>query len=536
MVVVAGAAGGWWLWTTQGLIHPAKVPFGFTGDTTLTKGRSTELPGNGDELPAADRSLYQRGASLLSQGETARANDVFEDLMRRQPHFGNSFHYAAQIRLARASRTDSLEADTILARGLSGDPGNPWLLLQTARLRLGHGQVKEARTFLEKALDFSPDFREAIEDLAGVELRGENYPRAQRLAQLALSLAKGGPKARYDLVAEVLFAREKDDSAQKAIEKGLSVNGKDARCIWLHGLIAESHGDTTAARKDYQQALLLGKIPEAEEALRTLGLKPIHGKGRFGTQFNAAASGDPAYLLEVLLPLSRAYPQNAPLWYALGRAYSAKGLYSQADEDYQKALSLDSTVPGLREWWSQNRLAMEEKAKLFNNSTGKKDPARNGPDNGWYDLGHYRFPWGTSKDGFLGQFPAGRFEARGATKLVESRAMWGIRHVHEVFFDASGLWSVRAILIDDGKSSLDLMEEGIRLNVLQAGSGSFLEPTICPKLGQVDAVIWENKDSYEIMVKAGKIPKRLFLLRLKPERVPDGGTCAAAAMAADTTR
>ncbi|MEN9355116.1 MAG: hypothetical protein RL318_2441, partial [Fibrobacterota bacterium] len=279
----------------------------------------------------------------------------------------------------------------------------------------------------------------------------------------------------------------------------------------------------------------MDRIPEAEEALRTLGLKPLHGKGRFGIRFNAGG-GDPDFTLEVLLPLARAYPTNAPLWYASGRAYCAKGLYTQADEYFQKALSLDSTVPGLREWWSQNRITMEEKARLFNSASSKTAPIKSGPDNSWYDLGHYRLPWGTSRDGFLGQFPAGRFENRGPTKLAETRTMWGIRHVHEVFFDAKGFWSVRVIMADDSKSSIDLMEEGIRLNVLQAGSGSFLDPTLCPTLGQVDAVVWENNDTYEILVKAGKLSKRLFLLRLKPDRVPEGGTCALAEMAADTTR
>lgn len=534
LLVLGGAGTGWWLWKNQGLVRPAHVPYGFVGDTVLVHGRSTELPGDAKELPASDRSLFLRGVALQAQGETVRAGDIYEDLMRRQPSFGASFYYAAQLRLAKNARADSAMADTLVLRGLVGDPGHPWLLLQSAKLHQARGRTQLARIDLEKALDFAPDFRQAMEELARLELKVENFPRAQRLAQLAVSLAKGNASARYDLVAEVLFAREKDDSAQKALEKGIELNPKESRYLWLRGLMAESKGDTVAARKDYQQALQMGRIPEAEEALRTLGLKPLHGKGRFGVHSNAGG-GDQDFALEVLLPLSRAYPTNAPLWYSVGRAYCAKGLYAQADEYFQKALSMDSTVPGLREWWSQNRINMEEKAKLFNTASSKTAPLRSGPDNGWYDLGHYRLPWGSSRDGFLGQFPAGRFESRGQ-KLVESRVMWGIRHVHESFFDAKGLWSVRVIMADDGKSGIDLMEEGIRLNVLQAGSGTFLEPTICPSLGQVDAVVWENTDTYEIMVKAGKVARRLFLLRLKPDRVPEGGTCALAGMAADTTR
>lgn len=533
LVLVVAAGIGWWLWSHRGMVRPSHVAYGFVGDTVLVHGRSTELPGDAEELPGPDRSLFLRGVALMSQGETGRAGDIFEDLMRRRPNFGTSFYYAAQLHLGKNAHQDSVLADTLVARGLSGDPGQPWLLLQSAKLKLARGQTQQARVDLEKAMDFAPDFRQAMEELARLEMRVENFPKAQRLAQLAVSLADGKAGARYDLVAEVLFAREKDDSAQKVLEKGIELNPKEARYFWLRGLMAESKGDTVAARKDYQQALQMGRLPEAEEALRTLGLKPLHGKGRFGMR--SSSGGDQDFSLEVLMPLTRAYPTNAPLFYAVARSYCAKGLYAQADEYFQKALALDSTVPGLREWWGQNRITMEEKARLFNAASSKSAPLRTGPDNTWYDLGHYRLPWGTSREGFLGQFPTGRFENK-TGKLIESKQMWGIRHVHEVFFDTKGLWSVRASMIDDGKSGIDLMEEGIRLNVLQAGSGNFLDPMICAGLGQVDAVVWENTDTYEIMVKAGKMPRHLFLLRLKPDRVPEGGTCALATMAADTTR
>jgi len=533
VLVLVAAAAGWWFWRNQGLVHPSHVAFGFPGDTVLVHGRSTDLPGSASELPSNDQGLYQRGVSLLGQNEVARASDIFDDLMRRQPRFGLSFFYAARIHLFKATHSDSVQADALLTRGLAGDPGQPWLLLQSAQCHMAAGQLKEARVLLEKALDFAPDFREAMEELARVELKSENYERAQRLAQLSISLAKGGSQARYDLIAEILFAREKDDSATKALERGLEQNPKQARYHWLRGLIAESHGDTTSARQDYQQALQIGRLPEAEEALRTLGLKPLHGLGRLGIHLGEG-TGDPDYLLSLLLPLSRSYPQNAPVWYAIGRAYNTKGLYAQADECFQKALSQDSTVPGLRDWWGQNRLALEEKARVFNAARSGKDISHE-PDNNWYDLGHYRIPWGTSHDVFLGQFPPKRFEPHG-TKLVESRSAWGIHYVHEVLFDASGLWGVRVTMSNDGKAGLDLMEEGIRQNVLQAGSGSFLDPIMCSSLGQVDAVVWENSDSYEIMVKAARRPKHLFLLRMKPDRVPDGGTCAAAVMAADSTR
>jgi hypothetical protein len=101
-------------------------------------------------------------------------------------------------------------------------------------------------------------------------------------------------------------------------------------------------------------------------------------------------------------------------------------------------------------------------------------------------------------------------------------------------FDSTGLWAIRVTLVNQGKASVDLLEEGIRLNALQAGSGNFEDPRMCGEMGQIEAVWWETADTYELMVQQKKLPKLLGLIRLRKERVPGGGICAIAPFAMDT--
>ena len=534
---IAAIGAGAYLWSrhaTDG-IRPARVPFGFPTDTVLYPGRSTALPGDASGAPAADRALLDRAIELHRTGQAPRALELFDELTRRNGRLAEAWVYAAMLRLERRNARDSGLADSAIVHGLAGDPGHPWLLLIHAQLLQQRGKVKDARDALEKALDFAPTFRPAMEQLARLEMKAGSPLRAQRLAQLSLSLAGRKDTLPYDLVAEALFAREKDDSARDALRIGMELFPGQPRYLWIRGLLAEAHGDTASARKDYEAARSSGRIPEAAEALRTLGLKPLHGKDRMGIGFSGTKSAEVSFALEVLQPLVRAYPNSAPLHYALGRAWQEKGYLAQADESYHKALSLDSTVPGLVGWSRENRILLAEKSRIFSaaaNSQG--EGASLSTDDHWYDLGHYKVVWGTNRSSFLALFPSGRFEKPTPTSLFETRTMWGIQHQHSLRFDTSGLWAVRVTLLDSGKASVDLLEEGIRLNALQAGSGNFEDPRMCPGLGQVEAVWWENSDTYELMVQAKQTPKRLGLIRMRKNRVPAGGICAVAPLAMDT--
>ncbi|QQS07381.1 MAG: hypothetical protein IPK50_10880 [Fibrobacterota bacterium] len=530
-----GAAGGLWWWKTSGgAIHPGSVPMGFPTDTSLYAGREVQLPGKLSGASSADRNLLQRALDAHKNGEGARGMDMLEEILRRTPSLSEARAYAVIWRYEKRTPKDTAAADSLVAKGLALDPGHPWLLLLQARRLMTQGKTKDAHETLIRAIDFAPTFREGIEELASVELKLGNLLRAQRLSQLSISLADKSQR-RYDLLAEILLTRERDDSALEAVKLGLLISPSEPRYLWIRGLLAESRGDTASARKDYVAALSAGRLPQAEDALRTLGLKPLHGPARTGTGIGGLSTTQTGFAVELLTPLTRAYPRSAPLHFALGRALQEQGYLAQAGESFQRALEIDSTVPGLVEWTRENRKLLEEKAKVFAKSHGDSAVAAGVGDTRWYDLGHYRIAWGVSREQFLSQFGTGRFEKSTPNLLVERRAMWGIEHLHGARFDSTGLWSVQAILRDAGKANIDLMEEGIRLNALQAGSGTFNETKMCPPWGQVESVWWETTDTYEFMAIRSGPAKRLGLIRVQKERMPDGGICALVAMAMDST-
>lgn len=486
-------------------------------------------------VPAADRDLLLRAIEARKTGEGPRSLEMVEEIMRRSPSVMEARYYAAMWRLETKTPPDTIRADSIVAQGLRLDPGQPWLLLLQARRLIAGGKFKDAREVLTRALDYAPTFRLAMEELSAVELRLGNLARAQRVAQLAISIAPS-KSMRYDLLAEIFLTREKDDSAREAIKLGLAIAPTEPRYFWIRGLLEESRGDTTSARKDYIAATSQGRFPQAEEALRTLGLKPIHGAARTGTGFGNATTTQVSFAVEILTPLTRAYPKSAPLQFALGRALQEQGYLAQASEAYQKALQIDSTVPGLVEWARESHRQLEEKAKVFAKTQLDSTKPDKNDDVRWYDLGHYRVPWGVSQESFMSQFPAGRFQKATPRSLVERKTMWGIEHIHTVQFDSTGFCSVHVTLRDAGKASIDLMEEGIRLNALQAGSGTFNETKACMPWGQVESVSWETADTYEFMALRTANNHQLGLIRMRKDRVPEGGVCALVALALDTTQ
>lgn len=523
----------WWN-RDSAVVHPQQMPFGFTGDTTLFVGRNVALPGDASGAPAADKALLGR-AIELRKSQPGRALELFEELTRRNPRLAEAWVMAAMVRFDARTPADSVLADTLVARGLVHDAGHPWLLLLRARTLESRGERKVAQELLEKSLDFAPTFRPAMEALARIEMKSGNLARAQRMAQLSISLGGKRDTLPYDLVAEILFARERDDSARECLRVGLERYPAEPRYYWIRGLLAEAKGDTASARRDYEKARSSGRLPEAEEALRTLGLKPLHGSSRMGGDMAGSKSGDVTFAVELLQPLVRAYPRSAPLHFALGRSWQEKGYLAQADDAYQKALALDSTVPGLLAWSRENRRLLEEKSKLFTQAaTSSGEASSTSADDHWYDLGHYKLAWGIPRSDFLARFPVGRFEKPVPATLTETRIMWGIEHRHALKFDSTGLWAIRVTLVNQGKASVDLLEEGIRLNALQAGSGNFEDPRMCGEMGQIEAVWWETADTYELMVQQKKLPKLLGLIRLRKERVPGGGICAIAPFAMDT--
>ncbi|MBK8801452.1 MAG: hypothetical protein IPN71_05225 [Fibrobacteres bacterium] len=534
IVAVATAGGLWWWKASGGVVHPASVPMGFPSDTTLFKGREVQLPGKLPGVSSADRNLLQRALDAHKTGEGARGTDMIEEILRRAPALAEARYFAALWRYEKRTAKDTATADTMVQKGLSLDPGHPWLLLLHAKRLTSQSKLKEAHETLTRAIDFAPTFREGIEELAAIELKLGNLLRAQRLSQLSISLAEKGQR-RYDLLAEILLTRERDDSALEAVKLGLQHTPNEPRYFWIRGLLAESRGDTASARKDYVSALSGGRLPQAEDALRTLGLKPLHGPARTGTGIGGISTKQTGFAVELLTPLTRTYPRSAPLHFALGRALQEQGYLAQAGESFKRALDIDSTVPGLVEWTRENRKLLEEKAKVFAKSHGDSAVAAGLGDTRWYDLGHYRIAWGVSQEQFIAQFGPGRFQKPAPNVLAERRTMWGIEHFHGSRFDSSGLWAIQAVLRDAGKASIDLLEEGIRLNALQAGSGTFNETKMCPPWGQVESVWWETTDTYEFMAVQSSSAKRLGLIRVQKERVPEGGICALVAMAMDTT-
>lgn len=155
MALVLGVAIIAWSRASSSSIHPSRVPLGFVGDTVLFKGRSIELPGKLSQASDADRSLLLRAIDSRQANDRDRALDMVDEVTRRAPDVPEAWYYAAAWRQEKRTAADSVKADSLIAKGLSKDPGHPWLLLLQARRQAQQGKTKEARETLTKSLDFA---------------------------------------------------------------------------------------------------------------------------------------------------------------------------------------------------------------------------------------------------------------------------------------------------------------------------------------------------------------------------------------------
>ena len=98
----------------------------------LYSGRAVELPGKLLGASEADRNLLLRALDARKSGDTGRAVEMMDEVLRRS-QLPEAFYYSALWRWDRHTSRDSLRADTLILKGLIVDPGHPWLLLAQAK-------------------------------------------------------------------------------------------------------------------------------------------------------------------------------------------------------------------------------------------------------------------------------------------------------------------------------------------------------------------------------------------------------------------
>lgn len=115
-----------------------------------------------EQLKSEDHSsdsLFQLGFAYLQIHSYGRAIQIFEELLEKDPDYLSVYLYLAQALEADQQLPEALEQ---MLRGIKENPYQAEFYLAAANLHRKLKQTKEAEDLLDRALEFEPEFVEAV--------------------------------------------------------------------------------------------------------------------------------------------------------------------------------------------------------------------------------------------------------------------------------------------------------------------------------------------------------------------------------------
>lgn len=193
---------------------------------------------------------------LYEQGERLTAFYVLESA-RRQLIPPEAFDPAFQEHfLGKEPFDDSPEAEARLKEAFRQDPTDYRLSLRITDIHISRQEWEEARTYVRKAMELSPDESEPVMVLAEIERSDAHPEAAKKIMGDWLTAHPQSPAALLDRAAEPL---EQDPSQARAIlEKGIELHPADAVLHFQLGAALQREGKDEAAGKRFEEAASLG--------------------------------------------------------------------------------------------------------------------------------------------------------------------------------------------------------------------------------------------------------------------------------------
>ena len=284
-------------------------------------------------LSGAAKSAYERGWQAWLNGDLQNAKKGFQEAMSLDPK-SPAPPYSLGIVQERLGDMSGAQMSYRSAFGAAPDHELSMCAYALSLASSGHGG--EADTFLKDKLaknDKSPRLTTCSAEVKSI---GKDHGSAQQLAQDALRMDPDFKEAMVTIARDHWRARKMDLAkyALQAILEGFGdaspprdKDNAEARC--LRGIIFREGGARSVALTDFEVAVK--KRPDMVEALVNLG----------SMRLEAGNANDAVPVLE---SGTRFGPNNAIAHLNLGDGYRLQGKYDQAKSEFDKALSLDSTL------------------------------------------------------------------------------------------------------------------------------------------------------------------------------------------------
>ncbi len=242
--------------------------------------------------PPGLEALSQLAIIAARRGDTNMLTDLADKAIAEAPHFYRGYLWRATVEL-NSHAEDKAEADLKTAMGYA--PQDPQAYLMMGEIRFAQKHFPEGAALFEKALGCDPNSVPALRGLVAYDLM-KKQP-AQALDLLNAQIAKSPNNSGFlDLLAQLQIENKNFDQASVTAQKAIRVNPNDAEAVSIYAQLQAQRGQAGNAINAWQQ-------------------------------------------------WSNAHPGNAGALAVMGTLEESRGNWQQAENDYKKALQIQSKQP-----------------------------------------------------------------------------------------------------------------------------------------------------------------------------------------------
>jgi tetratricopeptide (TPR) repeat protein len=206
-----------------------------------------------EDVPVVIEEKLKSGLAALQRGQISLAVAAFTDILSIQPKHSGALQL---LGMARKSEGSVHEACNLLRQSLDVHPNQPHVLNNLANM-LGEFEPNEAIKCYQRAIQFKPDYYEAISNLAGVRLSQYDYDQARTDFERALIIAPGHVQSLLGL-ASLSHLMSEFTRGEAFARQALELAPGSSRGHQLLGDLLSGQGRYEEAIIVYRQALAIG--------------------------------------------------------------------------------------------------------------------------------------------------------------------------------------------------------------------------------------------------------------------------------------
>jgi lipopolysaccharide biosynthesis regulator YciM len=279
-------------------------------------------------------AVYHRGVDAQLEGRAAAAQQIYEELLTRDPGHAQAHTRLGELALERGDAKGALEHHLDALRSEE----RPELVLAAAEDFRRTGRPGDAEALLERLLARDHDHPAALRALRDIAVAEAHWARALDAQERIVALGAGDRSQEQKTLAGIQYQLGRGLLAEGQVQPAIARfrEALRSRSDFVPAII--SLGDAYVAAGDSREALRVW-----ERAVETQPTLPLMAR----LEQAYRAEGRPARMIALYEDASARAPESVPLAFALGRVYFELAMLDEAADQFQKVEVREPNLPGL---------------------------------------------------------------------------------------------------------------------------------------------------------------------------------------------